>query len=238
MSGVMSITGRKKDEFVRVGTSIGDIVAGLFAVIGILTQLIYRNNTKIGSKLDLSMLDCQVAILENAIARYSIQKLIPEPQGSDHPTISPFGSFKTSDGEIIIAIGNDKLFKKFSNVLGDKQMATDELFRDNKNRNVNLKKLRKRMEEKLRKKSTDYWVRKLSIHGIPNSIINNIEDVVGNKQINSRNMILSYKYDSISNLKVSGNPLKFSFSKNKKLASRAPDLDENRLEILRYLKLV
>ncbi len=238
MSGIMSITGKKKNEFVRVGTSIGDIVAGLFAVIGILAQLIYRKDMNIGSKLDLSMLDCQVAILENAIARYSIQKTIPEPYGSDHPTISPFGSFKTLDGEIILAIGNNKLFKKFSNILGDEKMANDRLFKDNKDRNKNLKKLRIRMESKLKRKTTDYWIKKFSRNGIPNSIINNIKDVVDDKQINSRNMILNYKYDSIRDLKVSGNPLKFSFSKNKRSTSKAPDLNENRLEILRYLKLI
>ncbi len=238
MSGIMSITGRKKNEFVRVGTSIGDIVAGLFSVIGILTQLIHRNNTNFGSKLDLSMLDCQVAILENAIARHSIQKTIPLPQGTDHPTISPFGSFKTLDGEIIIAIGNDKLFEKFSSVLGDKNMAKDKFFNTNSNRNKNLQKLRKKIEKKLKEKKTDYWIKKFTFHGIPNSVINNIKDVVKDKQINSRNMILSYNYDSMKNLKVSGSPLKFSFSEIKKPVAKAPDLDENRMEILRYFKLI
>ena len=90
MGGLMSITGKDEENLVRVGTSIGDITASLFAVIGILSQLIRRNKTNSGSKLDLSMLDCQVAILENAIASHSIQKIIPVTQVSDHPTISPF----------------------------------------------------------------------------------------------------------------------------------------------------
>ena len=74
MGGIMSITGKNKNQFSRVGSSIGDIVAGLYAVIGILIQLINRNKTNKGSRLDLSMLDCQVAILENAISRFSVEK--------------------------------------------------------------------------------------------------------------------------------------------------------------------
>ena len=95
-------------------SSIGDIVASLFCVIGILSQLIWRNDSKKGSKLDLSMLDCQVAILENAITRFSIDKKTPYPLGNDHPSISPFGVFKTKDGVIAIAAGNDKIFQKMS----------------------------------------------------------------------------------------------------------------------------
>ena len=113
MGGIMSITGNKKNEYCRVGSSIGDIVAGLYAVIGILTQIIYRQQTKRGSRLDLSMLDCQVAILENAVTRYSVEKKIPKPLGTDHPSISPFGAFKTLDGTLVIAIGNDQMFKNF-----------------------------------------------------------------------------------------------------------------------------
>ena len=113
MGGIMSITGKDKNETYRVGSSIGDIVAGLYAVIGVLTQIIFRNQSQKGSRLDLSMLDCQVAILENAIARYSVEKKIPYPLGTDHPSITPFGAFRTLDGTLAIAIGNNKMFKDF-----------------------------------------------------------------------------------------------------------------------------
>ena len=122
MGGIMSITGNKNNEYCRVGSSIGDIVAGLYAVIGILTQIIFRQQTKKGSRLDLSMLDCQVAILENAVTRYSVEKKIPKPLGTDHPSISPFGAFKTLDGTLVIAIGNDKMFKNFCNIIKAKNL--------------------------------------------------------------------------------------------------------------------
>ena len=146
MGGIMSITGNNKNELCRVGTSIGDIAAGLYAVIGILLQLINRNKTKLGSRLDLSMLDCQVAILENAISRYSVEKKNPEPLGTDHPSITPFGAFETLNGLIVIAIGNDKMFTRFCKIIGDEKMAKSKLFFDNNLRNKNLIELRNRIE--------------------------------------------------------------------------------------------
>jgi len=238
MGGIMSITGKRKNEFVRVGTSIGDIIAGMFAVIGILSQLIYRNKIKKGSKLDLSMLDCQVAILENAIARYSIEKRIPVPLGTDHPTISPFGSFRTKDSSIVIAIGNNKLFENFCKVIGDVKMSEMKIFADNKSRNINIIKLRNRIQATLKKKKTKYWTTVLSKNNIPNSTINNIEEVVNNNQIKSRKMIKDYKYNGIKDLKVSTSPLKFSFSNKTSNVEKAPDLDENRDEILKYFNLI
>ena len=159
MGGIMSITGNNKNELCRVGSSIGDITAGLYAVIGILLQLINRNKTKLGSRLDLSMLDCQVAILENAISRYSVEKKTPKPLGTDHPSITPFGAFKTLDSSIVIAIGNDKMFARFCEVIGDKKLAKDKLFIDNNSRNKNLNLLRKKIEINLKKKVKNFGLK-------------------------------------------------------------------------------
>ena len=152
MGGIMSITGNNKKEFCRVGTSIGDITAGLYTVIGILLQLINRNKTKLGSRLDLSMLDCQVAILENAISRFSVEKKIPEPLGTHHPSITPFGAFETLNGLLVIAIGNDKMFYRFCEIIGAKKIAQNKLFINNNLRNRNLDLLRKQIEVILKKK--------------------------------------------------------------------------------------
>lgn len=237
MSGLMSITGQDKNNNCRVGTSIGDIAAGLYSVIGILVQLIHRKNTDLGSRLDISMLDCQVAILENAISRFSVEKKIPYPLGTDHPTITPFGAFKTKDSYIVIAIGNDKLFKNFCKAIGSKDLLYDKFFKNNELRNKNLKKLRKFIEEKLKKKNINFWVEKFSEYEIPHSKINNIEEVTNNEQVLSRDMILNYNYDSIKNLKISGNPIKLSFVKKKRELKKSPELDENREEIINKFKL-
>ena len=148
----MSLTGQDSENVVRVGTSIGDIASSLFCVIGILSQLIFRNKTDLGSKLDLSMLDCQVAILENAIARFSIDNVNPIPLGTDHPSIAPFGAFQTKDEKIVIAIGNEKLFKEFCVLIDDLKMHKDKKYNSNLNRCINLKELKERIEQKLSKK--------------------------------------------------------------------------------------
>ena len=111
MGGLMSVTGQPDSEPTRVGTSIGDITAGLFTAIGINAALYDRQKTGKGMYIDVAMLDCQIAILENAVARYLTKGEIPKPMGSRHPSISPFEAFKTKDSYVIIAAGNDKLFE-------------------------------------------------------------------------------------------------------------------------------
>ena len=115
--GLMSVTGQPNSEPTRVGTSIGDITAGLFTTVGINAALYDREKTGKGTFIDVSMLDCQIAILENAIARYLAKNEIPKPMGSRHPSIAPFEAFKTKDSHIIIAAGNEKLFEKLCSVL-------------------------------------------------------------------------------------------------------------------------
>ena len=234
MGGVMSITGNDKKNFVRVGSSIGDIVAGLFCVIGILSQLIWRSKNKLGSKLDLSMLDCQIAILENAIARFSVEKKIPEPLGTDHPTISPFGVFKTKNGAITLAAGNDKIFKKLCDAIECKKLNDDVLFSTNKKRNKNLKLLKIKIESKLKNKKSEFWINKLRKNDIPCAPINNIKNIVDDPHLKERKMVLDYRYNKFNSLKVSGNPLKFNFVKEKKQPNKSPKLNENKDEILKF----
>ena len=238
MGGMMSITGNNKNELCRVGSSIGDITAGLYAVIGILLQLINRNKTKLGSRLDLSMLDCQVAILENAISRYSVEKTIPEPLGTDHPSITPFGAFKTLNGLIVIAIGNDKMFSRFCQIIGSEKLAKNKLFVDNNLRNKNLSVLRKKIENVLKKKKKEFWIKRFQKNHIPCSKINTIKDLFNNKQIKDRRMILDYNDDIVKTFKVSGNPIKLSCLQNNQKNLKAPDLDENREYILKHFKLI
>ena len=127
----MSVTGQPNSEPTRVGTSIGDITAGLFTAIGINAALYDRQKTGKGMHIDVSMLDCQIAILENAIARYLSNNEIPKPMGSRHPSIAPFEAFKTQDSHIIIAAGNDKLFEKLCNLLKIPELNKDIKFSDN-----------------------------------------------------------------------------------------------------------
>lgn len=232
MGGLMSITGSSKNNLSRVGTSIGDITAGLFCVSGVLSALYKREKTNKGSKIDVSMLDCQIAILENAIARYSVSGKSPEPLGTDHPSIAPFGAFKTSNGKIIIAAGNDKIFKNLCSVMSRNDIFKSRKFSDNNKRNKNIKSLRSEIEFTLKKRKSKFWIDLFKRSSIPCSTIDSIKKVMKNPQLIKRNMIQDYIESSSHNIKVSGNPIKFNGIKENKIAKKAPTLNQDRKKIL------
>ena len=233
MGGLMSVTGHPNSEPTRVGTSIGDITAGLFTAIGINAALYDRQKTGKGTFIDVSMLDCQIAILENAIARYLSKNEIPEPMGSRHPSIAPFEAFKTKDSFLIIAAGNDKLFKSLCEVLEIPNIANDEMFKTNSLRSQNIDKLKLIIEDKLQHKNTDEWIKVMENLKIPCGPIFNIKQAVENPQIKERNMIVKSFHKKIGEFKSAGNPIKMSTYKDEKTRGEIPDLDEHRDKILK-----
>ena len=233
MGGLMSVTGQPNSEPTRVGTSIGDITAGLFTTIGINAALYDREKTGKGTFIDVSMLDCQIAILENAIARYLSKNEIPKPMGSRHPSIAPFEAFKTKDSHIIIAAGNDKLFEKLCNVLEISEIFNDEKFNTNSSRSKNIGKLKVIIENKLSSKITTDWVSQMEKERIPCGPIYNIKEAVENPQVQSRNMIVKAYHKVIGDFKLAGNPIKMSSYKDETTRGDIPDLDEHREKILK-----
>jgi|TARA_B100001175_G_scaffold242917_1_gene209329 CoA:oxalate CoA-transferase len=233
MGGLMSVTGHPESEPTRVGTSIGDITAGLFTAIGINAALYDRQKTGKGAFIDVSMLDCQIAILENAIARYLSKNEIPEPMGSRHPSIAPFEAFKTKDSYIIIAAGNDKLFNNLCNVLEIPNISNDERFQTNSLRCENMEELKKIFEEKLNLKNTEEWIKEMETLKIPCGPIFNIKQAVENPQIKERNMIIKSYHKKIGEFKSAGNPIKMSTYDDKETRGDIPDLDEHREKILK-----
>ena len=233
MGGLMSVTGHPNSEPTRVGTSIGDITAGLFTTIGINAALYDREKTGKGAFIDVSMLDCQIAILENAIARYLSKNEIPGPMGSRHPSIAPFEAFKTKDSYIIIAAGNDKLFKNLCDVLEIPEISNDERFNTNSLRCENMNQLKEIFENKLSTKNTEEWIREMEQLKIPCGPIFNIKQAVENPQIQERNMIVNSFHKVIGNFKSAGNPIKLSTYKDETTRGDIPDLDEHREKILK-----
>tara|TARA_B100001057_G_scaffold334271_1_gene334877 strand:+ start:204 stop:1346 length:1143 start_codon:yes stop_codon:yes gene_type:complete len=233
MGGLMSVTGHPNSEPTRVGTSIGDITAGLFTAIGINAALYDREKTGRGAFIDVSMLDCQIAILENAIARYLSKHEIPGPMGSRHPSIAPFEAFKTKDSYIIIAAGNDKLFKNLCDVLQIPEISDDERFNTNSLRCKNMDQLKEIFEKKLSEKNTDEWIKEMEQLKIPCGPIFNIKQAVENPQVQERNMIVNSYHKVIGEFKSAGNPIKLSTYKDEKTRGNIPDLDEHREKILK-----
>ena len=233
MGGLMSVTGQPNSEPTRVGTSIGDITAGLFTAIGINAALYDRQKTGKGMYIDISMLDCQIAILENAIARYLSKNEIPKPMGSRHPSIAPFEAFKTKDSYIIIAAGNDKLFENLCNALDLKDLIMDEKYKSNSLRSENMNELKKILEQKLINKTTNEWVKNLESLKIPCGPIFNIKEAVENPQVEARNMIVKAYHKVIGDFKLAGNPIKMSTYEDEKTRGDIPDLDEHREKIMK-----
>ncbi len=227
------MVGKPNSEPTRVGTSIGDITAGLFTAIGINAALYDRQKTGKGMFIDVSMLDCQIAILENAIARYLSNNEIPKPLGSRHPSIAPFEAFKTKDSYIIIAAGNDKLFEKLCNVLNISEISKDEKFNSNSSRSKNIDQLKKILEEKLINKKTSEWVKEMEKDKIPCGPIYNIKEAVENPQIESRNMIVKAFHKVVGDFRLAGNPIKMSTYKDETTRGDIPDLDEHREKIIK-----
>ncbi len=233
MGGLMSVTGQPNSEPTRVGTSIGDITAALFTSIGINSALFNREKTGKGMFIDVSMLDCQIAILENAIARYLSKKEIPQPMGSRHPSIAPFEAFKTKDSYIIIAAGNDKLFEKLCHSLDMKEEVKNEKFKTNALRCQNMDDLKSKMEDKLRFYNTKEWTKKLEKDKIPCGPIFNIKDAVENPQIKARNMIVDTYHEAVGNFKTAGNPIKMSSYEDSLKRGNVPNLDGDREKIIK-----
>tara|TARA_B100000945_G_scaffold283811_1_gene253068 strand:- start:781 stop:1746 length:966 start_codon:yes stop_codon:yes gene_type:complete len=233
MGGLMSVTGQPNSEPTRVGTSIGDITAGLFTAIGINSALYEREKTGKGMYIDVSMLDCQIAILENAVARYLSKNEIPKPMGSRHPSIAPFEAFKTKDSHIIIAAGNDKLFENLCNFLNIPNVNKDKKFSSNSERCKNMDELKTILEEKLINKKTSEWVNEMEKLKIPCGPIYNIKEAVENPQVEARNMIVKAYHKIIGDFKMPGNPIKMSNYKDEKTRGEIPDLDQHREKIIK-----
>ncbi|MCC1493580.1 CaiB/BaiF CoA-transferase family protein [Cognatishimia sp. F0-27] len=233
--GVMSITGEKNREPVRVGASIGDIVAGMFLAQGVLAALLDRERTGLGRKVDVSMLDSQLAILEHAIAISTVTGKPPQRSGARHPSIAPFETFHASDGLFVIAAGNDKLFEKLC-VAMNLPLADDPRFATNAARVKNARLLKRLIEAVTIDQTAASWIARLTAAGIPTGPIQNIDQVMKDPQILARNMVVDVlDINGRAAYKAAGNPIKLSDAPDPTCRRPAPDLDANRGEIMRWL---
>ncbi|GLP86358.1 CaiB/BaiF CoA transferase family protein [Tritonibacter mobilis] len=234
--GVMSITGERDREPVRVGASIGDIAAGMFLAQGILAALLHRQQTGVGQKVDIAMLDCQLAMLEHAIALTTISGEAPRPSGARHPSITPFETFHASDGLFVIAAGNDVLFARLCEALR-LPIAGDERFATNPARCENARLLKRLIEAVTLEKGKQHWIDLLTEAGIPTGPIQNVAEVLKDPQIRARNMVVDVLDQAGKPAYVAaGNPIKMSALADPSTRPPAPKLDEHRQEILDWLE--
>jgi len=237
MGGIMSVTGFPGGQPTRVGMSIGDVGSGIYTAVAVNAALLHRFRTGEATKVDIGMFDCQLALLEGVVVRYTAEGVTPGPVGSRHATITPFQAFKTKDGNIIIAAGNDSLFVRLCNGLGKPGMGLDPEYLTNDLRRKNQKRLEAEIEAILAAKTTAEWIKIIGDAGVPCGPINNIAQALQHPQVEARNMLVTVPDGEGGTLKVSGNPLKMSAFPDPPTRDAAPDLDANRAAILKELGL-
>ncbi|PKN71386.1 MAG: carnitine dehydratase [Candidatus Cloacimonetes bacterium HGW-Cloacimonetes-3] len=229
--GIMSITGYPDAPPTRVGMSLGDITASLFTAIGINAALYQREHTGFGQKVDVSMLDSQVAILENALVRYQSDGESPQPLGNRHPTIAPFQAYKASDKYFVIAVGNDALWKSFCTALGNPELFDDLSFSSNRLRTENIGPLNSILEPAFAAKTASEWMQIMEKAGIPCAPINDIEAVMNDPQVLFRNMIVEVEDDLAGTVKIAGNPIKMTNVPESPNRDKVPEIGEHNSEI-------
>lgn len=232
MGGIMSVTGHEGGPPTRVGSSIGDLGAGLFAALGIASALFDRARTGKGMMLDVAMLDCQLALLENSIVRYFAGGQSPKPVGARHPSIAPFEPYRTLDSHIVIACGNDELFRRLAAALGRAELSDDPRFCENARRSDNVLALKAVLEGILLDRTTEHWLGHLGQAGIPCAPINDIAHVCADPQIQARNMIVPIADSDLPGIRLAGLPIKMSAYPDLDCRPAAPDLDGQRARIL------
>jgi len=230
--GLMSITGYPENPPTRVGSSLADIISGLFTAISILASLRNRDITGKGEYIDTAMVDCIMAVLENAMVRYTVTGEIPKRIGSRHPSLTPFDVFETKDGHLVIGVGNDHLWETFCNKIPEfTYLLQDENFNTNESRSKNELILKPVIEEWTKKHKTVDLVDIISKAGVPCGPVNTIDKVVNDPNTKHRKMLFEFDHPIAGKMKTANSPLNLSNTPCKTHV-RAPILGEHTEEVL------
>jgi CoA:oxalate CoA-transferase len=236
MGGVMSITGHPGGPPARPGLSLGDIAGGLFTAIGVLAALRERDRSGEGQMVDVSMLDCQVAILENAFMRYFATGEIPGPIGTRHPAATPFQAFPTKDGWMVLAVswGVENQWELFCALIGAPELINDKRFDTPHARTANHAELEPILNEALMKKTTQEWIKEFDEIGLPCGPLNNIAQAAALPQVRAREMLVEVEHPVIGRLPLANTPVKLSRTPGG-IKGPSPAIGQHTDEVLRAL---
>ncbi len=233
--GVMSITGEEGGPPVRVGASIGDVVAGMYLTQGVLAALYDRTKTGVGAKVDIAMLDAQLAIQEHAVAITTATGVAPGRTGARHPTITPFSTYRAADGFVVIAAGNDAMFVQLCRVL-DLPLAADARFATNAARCENHALLKRLLETVTLGQPVGHWIATFEAAGLPTARVQDMAQVLSDPQLLARHMVLPVAAQGDGpGFTAAGNPIKMSTLPEITARRPAPRLDGDRAAILHWL---
>ena len=205
--GLMSITGAADGPPYRLGVAIADIVSGMFAAYGVVTALFARERAGRGQMVDVAMLDAVAALLTYQAGNYFASGDIPRRLGNRHPSIVPYETFAASDGEFVLAVGNEDLWRRFCEVAG---LDLGERFATNRQRVMHYDEVRPLIAEALARHSRQYWIERLTAAGVPCGSVRDLHEVFGDPQLAAREMIAELEHATIGPLKMLGVPVKLS----------------------------
>jgi crotonobetainyl-CoA:carnitine CoA-transferase CaiB-like acyl-CoA transferase len=212
IGGIMSVTGEPDRPPMKVGVGIADVMCGMYATVAILGALHHREKTGQGQYIDLSLLDTQVAWLINVGLNYLTSGQVPQRVGNEHPNIVPYNVLPSSDGFIILAVGNDAQFRKFCEFAGAPDLAADARFTTNADRVRNRRAIYGLLPEITRRKTQAEWIDGLAKLGVPCSPVNNVDRVFADPQVQHREMQIKMPHplSGSGSVDLIGNPIKFS----------------------------
>jgi len=230
MSGLMSITGDSTSGPQKVGVAITDVLTGLYACIGIQGALLERVHSGKGQKLDISLYDSAVSALINIGSNYLMSGKTPGLLGNAHANIVPYQTFETSDGEMVIAVGNDNQFKTLCTIVGERGLADDERFATNPKRVEHRDTLVPILQKSFLEKPTAYWYEQCKQNKIPCGPIQTLDEITEDPQLHARNMFLTTDHPTAGEINMIGSPLKLSRTPVN-LRHHPPDAGEHNEEI-------
>ena len=231
LGGGMSITGAGPGQAVRAGIPIGDLAGGMFAVMGIQAALLARSTTGLGQHVDISMLDCQISMLNYMATMHSMSGEIPTPIGNSHFVHTPYNTFNTQDDDIIIAVIGDKFWPALTDLINVDALR-DPKFATAFERLGSKKFIEDHMNQVLIKQTADFWLKKLETARIPCARVNNLSQSLSDPQVRHRGMVVSVDHPAGGSVDVPGNPIKMS-STDQESYSSPPLLGANTLDVFR-----
>ncbi len=220
MSGMMSMTGFPDGPATRAGASIADLTAGLYCFCAITSALYARERTGKGARVDISMLDAMISLLEHGVMEYVATGRPLGRLGNRHPYIAPFDTFQAKDAPFVICAGDDELFVRLCRAIGRPELASDERFKTNEKRIANQEVLKKALEAILAGQASHYWIQQIGRAGVPCGPIQNIMEAVEHPQVKARNMIITS-----GGVRMPGNPIKIGGFPDPTARPPAPELD-------------
>ena len=232
LSGVMSLTGDPDGASVRLGVPAGDLVAGMFAAIGVLAAVVEQRDTGSGRHIDVSMLDGQLSMLSYQAVYSMISGLTPKPQGARHDSIPTYRSFTGGDGrELVVTANTERMWHGLCEALGLEELVDDRRFTDAASRLRNREELWALLEPAFDTRPAEYWVEALSERGVPAALIKNVPEALEDARKAGRDMVMELEAEDGRQIQVLGNPVRFTDSEPA-TPSYPPRLGEDSAEIL------